>query len=1091
MNEETLFLGALERTGAERKEFLDAACGDNADLRQRVELLLESHEADDPFLRQPVLKQLLEIPDHAANDWTSVQSQSAFDESAPRNALPEILRNELQPSELPASLGRFSHFEILDVLGCGGFGTVLKARDTTLQRLVAIKVPGSEQAISHQGRQRFLREARAAAAVRHENVVVLFAVEEHPIPYLVMELVAGPTLEQEIRRATVFTVSEILRYGIQIADGLSAAHAQGLIHRDIKPSNILIEEPTGRIRITDFGLARAVDDTSLTQANLIAGTPQYMSPEQAEGKLIDKRSDLFSLGSVLYTLCTGQAPFQADSTLAVLRHVCDREPVPIRQLNARLPPFLDSLIQRLHAKQPADRFQSADEVSDLLKQALDELESQGEIRSRLPVRHADVRSDRGNEGQPARSGRSLLLIGSVLCVVLTAFAGWQMRWNAFRHDEDHTSAELAARSNAADQLDRGKITSDVLAAIGNGDPGRAPTELVAVFGQPRFPHAPSVNRHSGIMDISLSADCQYLAAASAVCSLETNQMTSWEFKLWEFRTGRLLRRFDELTAAVRAIDFDPQATRIAIACDDGTLKVVRIEDGAILWDVVANAGRARAVDWNTEGTQIVSGGDHSATVWNADNGEPKAKFQTPNVTVLDVEFSADSQRVLSTDDGRTLIWRVSDGTILTRFPDGAGTMRSATFSHDNRCVVGVNIDSKGYIWNAETGAILRELRGHTDGVLDVEVSKDGHLIATAGLDGTLRLWNFDDAQESHICPGHQQHATSLAITSDGAILVGGDTRGRITLWNTGTGEEISDRHHGAVTSVAFSETGDRLASAGVDGTIRLWNLANGQMDRRIHSTLDAAHCVAFSPDGQLVAASGSEGIQIWNSFNGALLHSLARNTASVVQLNFRKDGTLLASIGDDRSLSLWDVKSGSLVYSLHTSEPGSCLAFSPDGKLIAVGAGSDIRLFEVAAGREVGTIRGHSGPMRSLDFHPSGRLLISSADPDNSGVRIWEIESCQEIQRLEGHIGGAQVCRWRKDGGLAVTCGTTDGTVQLWDLTARQPRRRVLPLMVTNFNTITDLAVSPEGRFLATANGDGTIYILKIARQNEVLRIKD
>ncbi len=151
------------------------------------------------------------------------------------------------------------------------------------------------------------------------------------------------------------SLKEILRIGLQIAAGLAAAHEQGLVHRDVKPANILLENGVERVKITDFGLARAVDDASLTQSGVVAGTPMYMSPEQAEGEPVDLRSDLFSLGSVLYALCTGRPPFRAPSTVAVLKRVCEETPRPIREINPDLPAWLEQLVTRLHAKNPADR----------------------------------------------------------------------------------------------------------------------------------------------------------------------------------------------------------------------------------------------------------------------------------------------------------------------------------------------------------------------------------------------------------------------------------------------------------------------------------------------------------------------------------------------------------------------------------------------------------------------------------------------------------------------------------------------------------------------------------------------------------------
>jgi serine/threonine protein kinase len=278
------------------------------------------------------------------------------------------------------SIGRLGHYEILAILGKGGFGRVFKAFDDKLHRMVAIKVLSPELAANGTARQRFIREARAAAAVSHEHLVTIHAVEEdHRPPYLVMQLVDGVTLQQKLDQSGALGLKEILRIGLQMAEGLAAAHKHGLVHRDIKPANVLLENGIERVKITDFGLARAVDDASVTQSGTVAGTPMYMSPEQAEGITIDHRSDLFSLGTVLYAMCAGHPPYRADGTHAVLKRVIDASPRPIREFNPEIPKWLCDIIAKLHAKNPDDRFRAAKEVADLLGQHLAHLQQPKQV----------------------------------------------------------------------------------------------------------------------------------------------------------------------------------------------------------------------------------------------------------------------------------------------------------------------------------------------------------------------------------------------------------------------------------------------------------------------------------------------------------------------------------------------------------------------------------------------------------------------------------------------------------------------------------------------------------------------------------------
>jgi serine/threonine-protein kinase len=219
--------------------------------------------------------------------------------------------------------------------------------------------------------KRFLREAKSAANVVHENVVTIHSInDKHRPPYLVMEFVAGQTLQQKIEKQGALDVLSILRIATQTAAGLAAAHKLGLIHRDVKPGNILLEGTGERVKITDFGLARTADDAEVTRAGMIAGTPQFMSPEQARGEAIDARSDLFSLGSVMYSMCTGQAAFRAENTMGVLRRVCEETPLPVRQLNPQILSWLEAIVEKLLAKEPNKRFASAAELHQLLSECL-------------------------------------------------------------------------------------------------------------------------------------------------------------------------------------------------------------------------------------------------------------------------------------------------------------------------------------------------------------------------------------------------------------------------------------------------------------------------------------------------------------------------------------------------------------------------------------------------------------------------------------------------------------------------------------------------------------------------------------------------
>jgi uncharacterized protein (TIGR03067 family) len=411
MTERDIFLAVLDLPDqVARKSYLESACAGDAARRARVEALLRAHEAAGSFLAEPAV---------AGADGGTTQALGAASDSA---ADDEPL-GFLSPPQRAGSLGRIGHYEVLEVLGRGGFGIVLRAFDDVLQRVVAVKVLAPEMAATSPARKRFLREARSSAQVRHENVVQVYAVEEQPLPYLVMEFIPGETLQQRLDRTGPLDVPEVLRVGRQVAEGLAAAHAQGLIHRDIKPANVLIEGGARqRVKLTDFGLARAADDASISQSGIVAGTPMYMAPEQARGETLDHRADLFSLGSVLYALLTGHPPFRAATTLAVLKRVTEDEPRPIREAIPEVPEWFCRIVGKLLAKDPAERFQSAREVADLLADCEMQWKAHAGLKdfSRIPGVRSPGWKRRTTRGEWIALG--LAVIATLLAVWLGRFA---------------------------------------------------------------------------------------------------------------------------------------------------------------------------------------------------------------------------------------------------------------------------------------------------------------------------------------------------------------------------------------------------------------------------------------------------------------------------------------------------------------------------------------------------------------------------------------------------------------------------------------------------------------------------------------------
>ena len=371
----------------------------------------------------------------------------------------------LTPAMRPDSMGRLGKYDVLETLGHGAFGVVLKAFDEQLRRSVAIKILNREFSSSATARRRFIREGRAAAAVSHPNVVAIHAVEEQAgVPFLVMELVNGPSLRERINDKSKLAPLEVIRLGAQLAAGLAAAHAQGVVHRDIKPGNIMLETNVDRVKITDFGLARvAVDNVELTSRGMAVGTPAYMAPEQVMGDTVDARSDLFALGCVLYCGLVGHSPFQGRTAFEMARRVADFEPAPLHNLDPSIPPFLSEMITRLLKKNPDERYQSAAEVADLLGRYLAAL-NQSPSDKFQSVLHAPFKLDPEKTVIERKTSAGLrrewAVVIAVIGFAMLGGGAWSWRANWLRPFTEGPGKIVDVRSPKSENLTASTLTAE-------------------------------------------------------------------------------------------------------------------------------------------------------------------------------------------------------------------------------------------------------------------------------------------------------------------------------------------------------------------------------------------------------------------------------------------------------------------------------------------------------------------------------------------------------------------------------------------------------------------------------------------------------